>query len=460
MVQGVSSHAGKSLVVTALCRWLARQGVRVAPFKAQNMSNNARVGAGGEMGTAQWLQARAAGVEPDVRMNPVLLKPEGDCGSQVVVDGAVDPEATRAPWPGRSGRLWPHVEAAYRSLATDHDVIVIEGAGSPAETNLWADDIVNMRVAELAGAPVLLVADIDRGGAFAHLYGTWALLPPAWQGRIEGFLLNRFRGDAGLLAPAPSDLEARTGVPTVGVLPHLDHGLPHEEGPSAVLGAAGGPVVAVVAGPYASNLDELVPLQQAADVRFVRSPGRLHDAQLVVLPGSKNVAADLAWLRASGLDGDVVGAARRGVAVLGICGGLQQLGLVVDDATAAGGGGPVPGLGLLDVDTTYQPGKRTTTTTAAFPPLDPPWGWLGGRTVAGYEIRQGTSVSRGRAVPLAGNGFVDGPVLGTHLHGLFEDEAVLTAFTGRAAPSLDATFDRLADAVDEHLDRAWLLART
>jgi adenosylcobyric acid synthase len=462
MVQGVSSDAGKSLVVTALCRWLRRQDIRVAPFKAQNMSNNARVGRGGEMGTAQWLQARAAGVEPDVRMNPVLLKPEGDCGSQVVVDGKVDQEATRAPWPGRSGRLWPRVETAFRSLAADHDVIVIEGAGSPAETNLWADDIVNMRVAELAGAPVLLVADIDRGGAFAHLYGTWALLPPAWQGRIEGFLLNKFRGDAALLAPAPADLETRTGVPTVGVLPHLDHGLPHEEGPSAVLGAAGGPVVAVVAGPYASNLDELVPLQQAADVRFVRSPGRLGGADLVVLPGSKNVAADLGWLRSSGLDRDVVEAAGRGVAVLGICGGLQQLGLEVHGADAGGRGrpGPVRGLGLLDVDTTYQPTKRTTASSATFPPLDPPWGWLGGRTVAGYEIRQGTSTSRGRAAPVAGSGFVDGAVLGTYLHGLFEDGAVLAAFTGRGAAGLDATFDRLADAVDEHLDRAWLLART
>ncbi|MGH9282034.1 MAG: cobyric acid synthase [Acidimicrobiales bacterium] len=458
MVQGVSSHAGKSLVTTALCRWLRRRGADVAPFKAQNMSNNARVAAGGEMGTAQWLQARAAGVEPDVRMNPVLLKPEGECGSQVVVNGVVDHAATRAPWPGRSERLWPHVEAAYRSLAADHEVLVIEGAGSPAETNLWADDIVNMRVAELAGAPVLLVADIDRGGAFAHLYGTWALLPPACQRRVEGFLLNKFRGDATLLAPAPADLEDRTGVPTVGVLPHLDHTLPHEEGPSAVLGAAGGPVVAVVAGPYASNLDELVPLQVAADVRFVRSPGRLGGADLVVLPGSKNVTADLAWLRAGGLDRDVVAAAGRGVPVLGICGGLQQLGLEVHDPAA--GTGPVPGLGLLDVDTTYAPTKRTATTTIAFPDLGPPWGWLSGRAVRGYEIRQGTTTSRGRAGPVSGVGFVDGPVLGTYLHGLFEDDAALTAFTGRAAAGLEPTFERLADAIDAHLDRSWLLART
>lgn len=226
MVQGVSSGAGKSLVVAGLCRSLARRGIRVAPFKAQNMSNNASVVDGGEIGTAQWLQALAAGVTPDVRMNPVLLKPESDTRSQVVVNGQVSRELTEAPWRGRSQRLWPAVVDAFESLRADYDVILIEGAGSPAETNLWADDVVNMAMADHAEASVLLVADIDRGGAFAHLYGTWSLLPPHWQKRIDGFLLNKFRGDESLLAPAPADLEARTGVPTVGVLPWLDHDLP------------------------------------------------------------------------------------------------------------------------------------------------------------------------------------------------------------------------------------------
>ena len=458
MVQGVSSDAGKSLVVTALCRWLRRQGVRVAPFKAQNMSNNARVGDGGELGSAQYLQALAAGVEPDVRMNPILLKPESDGGSQVVVNGVVDHVATVAPWPGRSRRLWPHVEAAFRSLAADHDVIVIEGAGSPAETNLWTDDVANMRVAELAGAPVLLVADIDRGGAFAHLYGTWALLPPRWQARIEGFLLNKFRGDAALLAPAPADLEAATGVPTVGVLPHLHHALPREEGPTAIDGSADGPVVAVVAGPYASNLDELVALQQVADVRFVQGPGSLGGARLVVLPGSKNVVADLAWLRATGLDRDVVDAAGSGTPVLGICGGLQLLGH--DIADPHGTDGSARGLALLDVDTVYRPAKRTTRTPISLPAMDEPWSWLGGRTVVAYEIRHGASTGRGRARPLGDHGFVDGNVLGLHGHGVFEDRSVLSAFAGRSAPDLEATFEQLADAVDTYLDGSWLLART
>jgi len=262
MVQGVSSDAGKSLIATALCRWLRRRGALVAPFKAQNMSNNARVVDGGEIGTAQWLQALAAGAAADVRMNPVLLKPEADTRSQVVVNGVVSRELTESPWRGRSTRLWPHVEAAYRSLAAEYDVVVIEGAGSPAETNLWADDIVNMRVAELAGAPVLLVADIDRGGAFAHLYGTWALLPPPWRSHIRGFLLNKFRGDAGLLAPAPAELERATGVPTVGVVPWIEHALPDEEGPTVGAPSGRSRRVCIVGGPYASNLDEFVRLQQ------------------------------------------------------------------------------------------------------------------------------------------------------------------------------------------------------
>jgi dethiobiotin synthetase len=195
MVQGVSSDAGKSLLVTALCRWAHQQGISVAPFKAQNMSNNARVVDGGEIGTAQWLQAVAAGVLPDVRMNPILLKPESDTRSQVVLNGVVNEAFTSAPWRDRSSRLWPYVTEAFRSLSDEFDVVIIEGGGSPAETNLWSSDIVNMAVADLADAPVALVADIDRGGAFAHLFGTWALLPPGWRRRIEGFVLNKFRGD-------------------------------------------------------------------------------------------------------------------------------------------------------------------------------------------------------------------------------------------------------------------------
>ena len=230
MVQGCTSSAGKSWLTTGLCRWLARQGIRVAPFKAQNMSNHARVlPDGGEISVAQWLQAHAARIDPDVRMNPILLKPEG-ATSRVVHLGRVDHELSSLPWRGRSERLWPTARAALDQLLDTHDVVVIEGAGSPAEINLLGDDIVNMRTAAHAAAPVLLVVDIDRGGAFAHLFGTWALVADEHRHRIAGFVLNRFRGDASLLPPGPEELERRTGVPTIGVVPMLSHDLPEEDG--------------------------------------------------------------------------------------------------------------------------------------------------------------------------------------------------------------------------------------
>jgi adenosylcobyric acid synthase len=458
MVQGVSSDAGKSLLVTALCRWARRNGMDVAPFKAQNMSNNARVVDGGEIGTAQWLQARAAGVRPDVRMNPILLKPESDTSSQVVVNGVVDGELTAAPWRDRSARLWPYVTEALHSLRDEFDVVLVEGAGSPAETNLWPNDIVNMAVAELGDAPVLLVADIDRGGAFAHLFGTWALLPPPWQRRIEGFVLNKFRGDPDLLAPAPGDLETACGVPTIGVIPWLDHRLPDEEGPTLGSGSESGPQVAIACGPYASNLDEFAELQQVAVVDWVSTPGQLDGASLIILPGSKHVANDLDWLHRTGLARAVTHAADHGTLVLGICGGLQVLGERIEDPQ--GIEGAARGLALLPVVTRHQAVKRTARTSVTFAPLAAPWSWLAGRRVSGYEIRHGsTRPSEGSATDPDGLVFGCGNVLGVYLHGLFEDPAVLEAFTGTAPRGLDATFDLLADAVDEHLDTQWLRAR-
>jgi adenosylcobyric acid synthase len=458
MMQGVSSDAGKSLLVTAVCRWARRQGMSVAPFKAQNMSNNARVVDGGEIGTAQWLQAVAAGVPPDVRMNPVLLKPESDTRSQVVVNGVVDGALTAAPWRNRSSRLWPYVTEAYRSLADEFDVVVIEGAGSPAETNLWSSDIVNMAVADLADAPVALVADIDRGGAFAHLFGTWSLLPPKWRGRVEGFVLNKFRGDPELLAPAPDDLATATGVPTIGVFPWIEHGLPDEEGPTMVAGHGRGPRVAVVCGPYASNLDEFVRLQQVADVTWVRTAAGIADPDLIVLPGSKHVANDLAWLRATGLAGAVTEAAQRGTAVLGICGGLQLLGQRIEDPHQVEGA--AEGLGLLPLVTHLEASKRTARTTVHTGPLAPPWSWLGGRQITGYEIRHGvTRAPREVQLVADGRAFGRDNVLGVYVHGLFEDPAVLRAFAGAVGTALETTCDELADAVDRHLDTTWLLRR-
>jgi adenosylcobyric acid synthase len=458
MVQGVSSNAGKSLLVTALCRWSSRQGMRVAPFKAQNMSNNARVVDGGEIGTAQWLQALAAAVDPDVRMNPVLLKPESETTSQVVVRGVVDHQLTAQAWPDRSDRLWPVVTEALSSLVDQFDVVIIEGAGSPAETNLWASDIVNMAVADHVDAPVALVADIDRGGAFAHLFGTWALLPPAWQQRIEGFVLNKFRGDPDLLAPAPGDLETACGVPTVGVIPWLDHRLPAEEGPTMLGDPGSGRRVSIVCGPYASNLDEFVPLQQVAGVTWVRAIDDLCGADLIILPGSKQVAGDLDWLHRTRVAQALVLAAQAGTPVLGICGGLQMLGHRIEDT--AGVDGWAEGLGLLPVVTRYHAAKRTVHTATAFGPLAAPWSWLGDKKVSGYEIRHGsTHATATMEIDVGGIAFGHGNVLGLTMHGVLEDPDVLESFAGAVPPGLDTSLDLLADAIDDHLDTGWLRAR-
>jgi adenosylcobyric acid synthase len=438
MVQGASSSAGKSLVVTALCRLLRRRGVDVVPFKAQNMSNNARVVDGGEIGTAQWLQALAAGVEPDVRMNPVLVKPEGDDRSQVIVLGRPDAELSRRRWRERPDALWPAIESSLRELGEEHELVLLEGAGSPAEINLRSTDLANMRVARAADARVLLVADIDRGGAFAHLYGTWALLDEDDRARIDGFVLNKFRGDASLLAPAPALLEELTGVPTIGVLPWLRHGLPDEDGAAAPAPAAHPVSVAVVRYPTASNLDELKPLEHVAHVAWTASAEDVANSDLVVLPGSKNVEGDLAWLREQGLDEAVRERARSGRRVLGICGGLQLLGRI----------------GLLPVETTYAEAKLTEHATISLGVLAAPWAELSGRSYAGYEIRHGTTTHDGDEV----RALARGPVLGVSAHGLFEDDAALAALFGRGrAQTLDEVFDALADAAEAHLDLTRLL---
>jgi adenosylcobyric acid synthase len=448
MVQGTSSWAGKSLLTTALARLIARRGIAVAPFKAQNMSNNARVVQGGEIGTAQYLQARAAGVEPDVRMNPVLVKPEADTRSQVVVLGRPDLALSREPWRRRPPALWPVIERAFRSLAADYEMLVVEGAGSPAEINLRATDLANMRVARLAEARVLLVADIERGGAFAHLYGTWALLADDERELLHGFVLNKFRGDPSLLAPGPDLLRERTGVPVIAVVPRLAHTLPDEDGAARPAPRPGRPTVAVVRYPLASNLDEFKALEQVATVTWASEPDELRGADLVVLPGSKHVAADLAWLRARGLDRALEAAPR----VLGVCGGLQMLGEAIEDPD--GVEGAAAGLGLLGVRTTLRPGKTTRATTARFAELDEPWAALSRLPVTGYEIRHGTTRTAGAASALDdGLGFVAGRFLGVYLHGLFEHRAFVRALLD-AAPerSLDTELDRLADAVGAHLD--------
>jgi adenosylcobyric acid synthase len=446
MLQGTSSSAGKSLLVTALARLLRRRGIDVVPFKAQNMSNNARVVPGGEIGVAQYLQALAAGVQPDVRMNPILVKPEGDTRSQVVVLGEVDHELSALPWRDRGERLWPRALEALDALQREHELVLLEGAGSPAEINLRDTDLANMRSAEASDARVLLVADIDRGGAFAHLVGTWSLLRRDERRRLAGFVLNKFRGDASLLPPGPELVERLTGVPTVGIVPWLRHRLPDEDG-AFVTTHAGGPNVVAIRYPTASNLDELKPLEQVANLRWAVRPEELLDAELIVLPGSKHVAADLRWLRETGIAAALHGSAAR---VLGICGGLQMLGRrIVDEG---GVDGTADGLGLLPVDTVYRRPKRVRRTAARFLELPEPWSKLSGAAFDGYEIRHGDTTGDGAALEDA-LGFVAGRVLGLAVHGAFESPSVLRALVG-AAPedSLDALFDELADAVEPHLE--------
>ncbi|QGG96178.1 cobyric acid synthase [Actinomarinicola tropica] len=451
-VWGTTSGAGKSLVTTGLARWFARQGVRVVPFKAQNMSNHARVVEGGEIGAAQWLQALAAGVDPDVRMNPVLTKPEADGRSQVVVLGQVDEDLSRAAWRGRATSVWPRVVDALDDLRADADLVLVEGAGSPAETNLADVDLANLATADHLDAPALLLADIDRGGAFAHLFGTWSLVPDDHRHRIAGFVLNRFRGDPTLLAPAPEELSGRTGVPTIGVLPELAHRLPDEDGASFAPVVRGGrPRVGVVRYPTASNLDELAGVVEVADVVAATEPRHLVDAELIVLPGAKHVTSDAAWLRTSGVGAAIRGAAEAGVRVLGICGGAQLLGEDVVDADGVEGpaGVRVDGLGLLPLRTELHRAKVVRATTIELPrELARPWEAVAGRRARAYEIHHGHTgpTDDGRQV------WSHGPVLAVTAHGLLEDPDVVEVLLGRRPTGLDATFDLLADAVEEHLD--------
>ncbi len=500
MVLGTTSGAGKSWLATALCRWYARQGLKVAPFKAQNMSNNARVvpapgGRMGEIGSAQYFQALAARTLPEVRQNPVLLKPEHDTHSQVVVNGEVNRELAAVPWRQRSEALWPHARAGLEALRAENDVVVIEGAGSPAEINLHSSDYVNMRTAKAADAACLLVTDIDRGGAFAHLYGTHQLLPADERALIRGFVLNRFRGDASLLSPGPEQLQVLTGVPTLAVLPMWrEHGLPEEDGvfDDRVTGGQGErPLrVAVVAYPRLSNLDEFQPLRNLPQVRlsWARQPADLDGVDWIILPGSKHTSGDLAWLRAQRLDAAVAAHARAGKAVMGICGGLQMLGEALIDLHGVEGSGPSPveqgradqglagsagmhnlgaflgangpGLGLLPLVTQFEPDKRLTPTRARFAhDLQGPWQALSGVSFEGYEIRHGRTVPHAGLPPPANAlfdaageviGWQQGPVLGLYAHGLFESPEVLHALFGAQCRTLDTVFDGLADYIDRH----------
>jgi adenosylcobyric acid synthase len=487
LVAGTTSDAGKSVLAAGICRWLARQGVRVVPFKAQNMSNNSVVAPdGAEIGRAQAMQAAACGVPAEAAMNPVLLKPGSDLTSQVVLLGrAVGNTTAHGYWSAGAGRerLLTTVLEAYDDLRSRFDVVVCEGAGSPAEINLRRGDLANMGLARARGLPVIVVGDIDRGGVFAALYGTVALLEPADQALIEAFVINKFRGDQSLLTPGLAELTARTGRPVLGVVPYLTRTWIDAEDAVATEGRYGPedtarsdlPMqVAVIRLPRLSNFTDVdaLALEPGVCIRFISSPAAVADADLVILPGTKATVADLAWLRARGLDLALARRVAAGRPVLGICGGYQMLGTVIHDEVESSAG-TVAGLGLLPVQTRFATVKT----------LRLPSGYAGRAPVAGYEIHHGAVevrdgrpwfTSRPDDQGAALDGCRAGAVSGTLWHGIFENDEFRRSYLAETAsvagsafvPAADtcfalarqAQFDVLADTIDQNLDTAALLS--
>jgi adenosylcobyric acid synthase len=486
LVAGTTSDAGKSVLTAGICRWLAREGVKVAPFKAQNMSNNSVVAPdGAEIGRAQAMQAAASGVPAEAAMNPVLLKPGSDLTSQIVLLGrAVGNTTAEEYWRRGAGRerLLAAVLDAYDDLRSRFDVVVCEGAGSPAEINLRRGDLANMGLARARNLPVIVVGDIDRGGVFASLYGTLALLEPADQALVSGFVINKFRGQESLLLPGLTQLTALTGRPVLGVVPYLTQTWIDAEdavaaegtyGPQDTDGSDGRLRIAVIRLPRISNFTDAdaLALEPGVSVRFVSSPAGLDDAHLVILPGTKATVADLAWLRARGLDAALAKRAADGRPVLGICGGYQMLGTVIHDEIESQAG-TIAGLGLLPVETSFAPAKT----------LRRPSGYAGSTPVAGYEIHHGTIEVRGgrpwfTSRPGDDATALDGcradVVSGTLWHGIFENDQFRQSYLaeiGRLAgcdfvpeagtcfaAARQAQFDALADAVGSSLDSSQLV---
>ncbi|MCT9825653.1 cobyric acid synthase [Pseudomonas veronii] len=473
MVQGTTSDAGKSTLVTALCRWLVRQGVAVVPFKPQNMALNSAVTAeGGEIGRAQAVQAQAANLAPHTDMNPVLLKPNSDTGAQVIIHGRAVTSMNAVAYHDYKAIAMQAVLASHTRLSDAYPVVMVEGAGSPAEINLRANDIANMGFAEAVDCPVLLIADINRGGVFAHLVGTLELLSPTEQARVKGFIINRFRGDIALLQPGLDWLEARTGKPVVGVLPYvMDLHLEAEDGidQRQIDKAAEVLKVVVPVLPRISNHTDFDPLRlhPQVDLQFIGPGQPIPAADLIILPGSKSVRSDLAYLRANGWDTAVARHLRYGGKVLGICGGLQMLGERVHDPLGLEGpAGSSDGLGLLAFSTTLAQEKQLRNVRGRL--------LLEDAEVSGYEIHAGVTSGAALERPAVylddgrhdGAQSADGQILGTYLHGVFETPAACSALLRwagvQAVQEVDyhalreRDIERLADLVEQHLDTALL----
>ena len=479
MIQGTMSNAGKSLLCAGLCRVFRQDGYRVAPFKSQNMALNSYITKEGlEMGRAQVVQAEAAGIEPSVLMNPILLKPVTNMGSQLIVCGEVRGNYKAADYYAMKHTLVPEIMDAYNALAAEHDIIVIEGAGSPAEINLKAGDFVNMGMAKLAKAPVLLVGDIDRGGVFAQLYGTIALLPSDEQDIIKATVINKFRGDLRLLDSGLEMLKDLTQKPVAGVLPYLNVDIDDEDSLSARFSAKQRDAaldIAVIRLPRISNFTDFAPLEATpgVGVRYVSTPSRLGTPDLIVLPGTKSTISDLKWLRQCGLETAIQKLAAQDTPILGICGGYQMLGHRIVDLDGVEGGGEIAGLKLLPIDTEFAAEKHRTQISGQILPTGGMFSSLSGKELTGYEIHMGRSTLLEGANPLVRleNGCLDGchagSVYGSYLHGFFDAspcrEALLQALCQKKGVSLyDAAFDwktykerqydLLAQEVRKHLD--------
>ncbi len=485
MVQGTMSNAGKSLLAAGLCRIFKQDGYRVAPFKSQNMALNSYITSNGlEMGRAQVMQAEAAGIEPDVAMNPILLKPTNDTGSQVIVNGEVIGTMSAVAYYKHKKEFVPDIMSAFNKLDAEYDIIVLEGAGSPAEINLKADDIVNMGMAKMAHAPVLLVGDIDRGGVFAQLIGTMMLLEDDEKDYVKGLVINKFRGDKSILEPGLRMLEDKAHVPVAGVVPYVRLDIDDEDSLTERFkkkGTVGAVDIAVIRTPRISNFTDFNALEciEGVSVRYVDRVSDIGNPDIIMLPGTKNTIGDLLWLRENGLEARIKQHAAAGKIVFGICGGYQMLGEKIVDPNGVEHKGEVAGIGLLPVSTIFEEEKTRTRVSGVFKNVTGILSCLNDTQFEGYEIHMGNSELQGSVLPMneltvnedssrKNDGACAGNVYGTYVHGIFDSENVASAMISAVMESkgLDSTnvksfnmkeykehqYDLLADAVRENLD--------
>ncbi len=487
MVQGTMSNAGKSLVAAALCRIFKQDGYSVCPFKSQNMALNSYItNEGLEMGRAQVMQAEAAGIKPSVKMNPILLKPNSDTGSQIIVNGEVRGNMSAFDYYKNKDQFIPDMLKSYHELLKEYDIIVIEGAGSPAEINLKENDIVNMGMAKMADSPVLLVGDIDRGGVFAQLYGTIMLMDPEEKERVKGLIVNKFRGDPAILNPGLDKLEELTQVPVAGVIPYVKLDIDDEDSLSERLNQTDQVCaidIAVIRVPRLSNFTDFAVFEQMENVslRYVSSVEQLKNPDMIILPGTKSTIADLLWMRQNGLEAVVQKLSESGTIVFGVCGGYQMLGQVIEDPDGVEieNGGAFKGMGLLPITTVFAEEKHRTQVTGTFHTMQGPLSRLSGAVFKGYEIHHGMASYEEGVEPITflSNGQPDGAqngknVYGCYIHGVFDEQEVakgiISALLERKGMNPDTVevidreefknqqYDILADAVRKNMDMEML----